>query len=68
VRPLLGEVTDKEIVTRFWVMCRKGNFRDGVELARECRRIMQLNGFASLTDATLELAAKWMANRHAVEA
>lgn len=64
VRPWLGEVADKEIVTRFWHGCRKGNHREAVELAQECRRVMHANGFAQLTLATVEAATKWMANRH----
>ncbi|HWO99743.1 MAG TPA: ATP-binding protein [Methylococcus sp.] len=67
LRPAFGDLTDKELVTTFWTACRKGNFRDGVELAEECRRIMTTNEMQTLTPAVMELAAKWMANRHAVE-
>lgn len=66
MRPVFGDVADKEIVTAFWQMCRKGNYREAVELAGECQRIMASNGIQSLTPAVLELAGKWMANRHAV--
>jgi len=68
MRPAFGDVPDKEMVTAFWMGCRKGNFREAVELAGECRRIMAHNGLQQLTPSALELAVKWMANRHAVEA
>lgn len=68
MRPAFGEVADRELVTAFWTGCRKGNFREAVELAGECRRIMANNGLQSLTPAVLDLAVKWMANRHAAEA
>ena len=60
-------MADKEIVTAFWSLCRKGNYREAVELAHECRRIMETNQMQALTQAVLELAGKWMANRHAAE-
>ncbi|WP_333709421.1 ATP-binding protein [Tepidimonas ignava] len=68
IRPMFGDITDKELVTAFWTGCRKGNYREAVELAEECRRIMAQNGMQALTPAVLELAAKWMANRYAAEA
>lgn len=68
IRPAFGDITDKELVTAFWTGCRKGNYREAVELAEECRRIMAQNGMQALTPAVLELAAKWMANRYAAEA
>lgn len=68
VKPIFGDITDKELVTAFWQACRKGNYREAVELAEECRRIMAQNGMQALTPAVLELAAKWMANRYAAEA
>lgn len=68
IRPAFGDVLDKEIVTGFWTLTRRGNFREAVELAGECQRIMQTNGIQTLNNAVLELAGKWMANRHAVEA
>lgn len=68
IRPAFGDVADKELVTSFWMGCRKGNFREAVELAGECQRLMGANGIQSLTPAILELAVKWMANRYAVEA
>lgn len=68
LKPLFGEIADKELVTAFWIGCRKGNYREAVELAGECQRIMAGNGMQSLTPAVLDLAGKWMANRHAVEA
>lgn len=67
IRPLLGEVTDKDLVTAFWTGCRRGNYREAVELAGECRRVMETNGLGMLTPAVLEAATKWMANRYAVE-
>jgi hypothetical protein len=68
IRPIFGDLTDKELVTGFWSMCRKGNFREAMELAGECQRIMTTNEMQTLTPAVLELAGKWMANRYAVEA
>ncbi len=68
LRPAFGDVADRDVVTGFWQLCRKGNYREAVELAGECQRIMASNGIQSLTPAVLELAGKWMANRHAVEA
>jgi hypothetical protein len=67
IRPIFGDLTDKELVTGFWSMCRKGNFREAMELAGECQRIMTTNEMQTLTPAVLELAGKWMANRYAVE-
>jgi DNA transposition AAA+ family ATPase len=66
-RPVFGESADKELVTTFWSVCRKGNYREAVELSEECRRIMEVNQMQALTPAVLELAGKWMANRHAGE-
>ncbi len=68
IRPTFGDVPDKELVTAFWMGCRKGNFREAVELAGECQRLMAANGIQTLTPSILELAGKWMANRYAVEA
>ncbi|MEW5885871.1 MAG: ATP-binding protein [Pseudomonadota bacterium] len=65
LRPAFGDLADKDLVTAFWHGCRKGNFREAVELAGECRRILETNQMQALTPAVLELAAKWMANRHA---
>ncbi|TXF11992.1 ATP-binding protein [Pelomicrobium methylotrophicum] len=67
IRPLFGEITDKELVTAFWSGCRKGNFREAMELAGECQRVMAANQIQTLTPAVLEMAVKWMANRYAVE-
>lgn len=66
IKPRLGECADRELVGAFWVATRRGNFREAVELAEECRRVMEANGFAQLTPAVVEAATKWMANRHAV--
>lgn len=68
IRPAFGDVGDRELVTAFWVGCRRGNFREAAELAGECKRIMAQNGMQALTPAVLELATKWMANRHGIEA
>lgn len=65
IRPHFGDVSDKELVTQFWTGCRRGNYREAMELAAECRRIMTTNGMQSLTPAVLELAIKWMANKGA---
>lgn len=66
IRPLLGEVADKDVVTRFWHGCRKGVWGDAVELASECRAIMAAQDIAVLTPAVLDAAIAWSANRHAV--
>lgn len=66
LRPLFGDGIDKDLATAFWQGCRRGNFREAVELAEECQRIMAANGMQTLTPAVLELALKWSANRRAV--
>ncbi|MCX8016346.1 MAG: ATP-binding protein [Rhodocyclaceae bacterium] len=68
MRPILGDVADKEVVTRFWIGARKGVWRDALELAQECRAIMDAQGVTALTMAVLDAALAWSANRHAVEA
>lgn len=60
--PKFGEV-DKEIVTRFWTGCRRGNWGEAVELAGECLRLAQLNQSQILTMGILEAALNWFANR-----
>lgn len=67
MRPRLGEVADKELIVKFWTACRKGVWGDAVELAEECRRLMEVNEQASLTPAVLDAAVAWSANRYAVE-
>ncbi len=67
IKPIFGDITDKEMVTAFWQACRRGNYREAVELAEECKRLMAVNGLQTLTPSVLELAATWMANRHAME-
>lgn len=66
IRPMFGDLADKELVTAFWTGCRRGNYREAIELAGECQRILATNAMQTLTPAVLELAAKWMANRHAL--
>lgn len=63
IRPRFGDVQDKELVTRFWTVARRGNLRECMELGDECERIMAANGVGTLTPAVLDVAAKWMANR-----
>lgn len=67
LRPVVGDVTDKEVITRFWVGCRKGVWRDALEIAQECRAIMEAQGVTVLTMQVLDAALAWSANRHAVE-
>lgn len=67
LRPVVGDCADKALVTKFWQGCRKGNWGDGMELAGECARLMGVHGLANLTDAVLDAALAWSANRHAVE-
>jgi len=59
IRPAVGEVSDKEVITKFWHGCRKGNWGDGMELATECRRIMAAHDVAALTPAVLDAALAW---------
>lgn len=67
LKPIVGEVTDREIVTRFWTASRRGVWRDALELAQECRAIMDAQGVTVLTMQVLDAAIAWSANRHAVE-
>ncbi|MDR4518924.1 MAG: ATP-binding protein [Nitrosomonas sp.] len=60
--PKFGEV-DKEVVTRFWTGCRRGNWGEAVELAGECLRLARLNNSQILTMAILDAALNWFANR-----
>jgi DNA transposition AAA+ family ATPase len=66
LRPLVGEVTDKEVITRFWIGARKGVWRDALEIAQECRSIMDAQGVTTLTMQVLDAALAWSANRHVV--
>lgn len=68
LRPMVGDVADKEVITRFWIGARKGVWRDALEIAQECRAIMDAQGVATLTMQVLDAALAWCANRHAVEA
>lgn len=63
LRPAVGDVADKELITKFWSGARRGNWGDGVELAEECRQLMEINGVTSLTPAVLDAALAWSANR-----
>jgi len=56
MRPAFGEGLGKELVTRFWQGCRRGNWGWAVELRDSCLRIMATNGVATLTDTVLEAA------------
>ena len=67
LKPLVGDCADKEIVTKFWHGCRKGNWGEGMELAKECQRLMAVHELPSLNAAVLDAALAWTANRHAVE-
>ena len=67
LKPICGDCADKEIVTKFWHGCRKGNWGDGMELAKECRRLMEVHELPALNTAVLDAALAWTANRHAVE-
>ena len=67
LKPLCGDCADKEIVTKFWHGCRKGNWGDGMELAQECKRLMAVHELPALNAAVLDAALAWTANRHAVE-
>ena len=67
LKPICGDCADKEIVTKFWHGCRKGNWGDGMELAKECKRLMEVHELPALNVAVLDAALAWTANRHAVE-
>lgn len=67
LKPVCGDCADKDIVTKFWHGCRKGNWGDGMELAQECRRLMAVHELPALNAAVLDAALAWTANRHAVE-
>jgi hypothetical protein len=64
LRPVVGDVADKEVITRFWIGARKGVWRDALELAQECRSIMDAQGMTALTMQVLDAALAWSANRH----
>jgi len=60
--PRFGEV-EKEIATRFWTGCRRGNWGEAVELAGEALRLARLNNAQTLTMPVLDAALTWFANR-----
>ncbi len=60
--PRFGEV-EKEIATRFWTGCRRGNWGEAVELAGEALRLARLNNTQTLTMPVLDAALTWFANR-----
>ena len=63
LRPAVGDVADKDLITKFWTGARRGNWGDGVELAFECRQLMEINEITTLTPAVLDAALAWSANR-----
>ena len=65
LEPRFGEVP-KKVATRFWQGTRRGNWGEAMELAAACQRLMQANGVGELTEATLEAALSWQANRREV--
>lgn len=67
LKPLCGDCADRDVVTKFWHGCRKGNWGEGMELAQECRRLMAVHELPALNAAVLDAALAWTANRHAVE-
>lgn len=62
MRPAFGEVA-ADLINRFWQGCRKGNWREALELAGACRRIMATNEVGVLTQPVLESALSWAANK-----
>jgi DNA transposition AAA+ family ATPase len=62
LQPRFGEV-EKEIATRFWTGCRRGNWGEAVELASEALRLARLNNAQTLTLPVLDAALAWFANR-----
>ncbi|MDM7321252.1 MAG: AAA family ATPase [Fervidobacterium sp.] len=59
-----GAAENAELVKRFWEASRKGNWGEAVELAEECRRLLEVNSISTLTLEVLDLAIAWAANRH----
>lgn len=57
----------KKLITKFWHGCRKGVWGDAVELAKECQRLMKVQGDSVLTEEVLDLALSAFANRHAAQ-
>lgn len=62
LKPRFGDLGG-ELVSRFWQGCRKGNWREAMELAGACRRIMAANEVGVLTPPVLEAALAWTANK-----
>lgn len=62
LRPEFGDLGG-ELIARFWQGCRKGNWREAMELAGACRRIMAANEVGVLTPPVLEAALAWTANK-----
>ena len=59
LRPLFGNV-DRETTKRF-MQVSQGYWRDSIELARACQRLMEPMGVAQLNTAVIDTAAQWMA-------
>lgn len=68
ITPWCGAVADAALVGQFWSACRRGNWGEAVELAAECRRLMQLHGQSALTAPVLEAAIAWSANSRVKDA
>ncbi len=61
LKPRFGEV-DKEVLTKFWGGCRKGNWGEAVELANACKRVMDANNKTLLGMDVLNAAMADQAN------
>lgn len=59
LRPLFGEV-ERPVVKRF-LQVSQGYWRDSLELAQACQRLMAPRGLTHLTLEVVETAAQWMA-------
>ncbi|MFJ3368169.1 AAA family ATPase [Pseudomonas sp. NPDC086251] len=59
LQPLFGKV-DRATAKRF-MQVSQGYWRDSVELARACQRLMAPNGLSQLTTEIVDTAALWMA-------
>jgi len=58
LQPLFGTV-ERATAKRF-MQVSQGYWRDSIELARACQRLMEPNGLTHLTTDIIDTAAVWM--------
>ncbi|MHC8398810.1 AAA family ATPase [Pseudomonas sp. MDT1-17] len=58
LQPLFGKV-ERSTAKRF-IQISQGYWRDSIELARACQRLMESNGLTQLTTDIIDTAAVWM--------